>query len=361
MALIELANLRQEYDEGRYALKDINLEIEQGEVFAIIGPTGAGKTTLLRLLDLLDPPASGRIYFDGVDVTHSRRHRLEARRRMSFVQQKPIVFSMDVYDNVACGLRWRHGKKGVVRHKVESALELVGMADYRNRDAKTLSGGETQRVAIARALVTDPEVLLLDEPTANLDPVSVSRIEEVLAQIIAEQKTTVLLATHDMSQGQRLAGRIGVLVNGEMLQVGRPHEVFYSPESREVAELVGIENILSGMIAEKEDDLVTIDVKGNVIQAVSDYAIGDKVYALVGPEDITFTLSKEASSARNVFEGRISRMTPVGPLVRIEVDCGFPLLGVLTRRSARELDLALGRHVYASFKATAIHVIQRRN
>jgi tungstate transport system ATP-binding protein len=276
---------------------------------------------------------------------------------MSFVQQKPIVFNMNVYDNVACGLKWRHEKKQVMREKVESALEMVNI----NRNAKTLSGGETQRVAIARALVTDPEVLLLDEPTANLDPVSVSRIEEVLAQIISDNKITVVMATHDMAQGQRIAGRIGVLVNGEMLQVGSPKEIFYSPESREVAEFVGMENILPGIIAEREDDLVNIDVIGNVIQAISDYAIGDKVYALVGPEDITFTLSKEASSARNAFKGRIRRMTPVGPLIRIEVDCGFSLLGVLTRRSAQELDLAIGKYVYASFKATAIHIIKRHN
>ncbi|MFC1994755.1 ATP-binding cassette domain-containing protein, partial [Chloroflexota bacterium] len=203
MALIEVRHLGQEY-EGRYVLKDIDLNVNQGEVFALIGPTGAGKTTLLRLLDLLDPPASGRIYFDGIDVTHSWRHRLEVRRRMSLVQQKPIVFNLNVYENVACGLKWRHEKNGAIRHKVESALELVGMANHRNRNARTLSGGETQRVAIARALATEPELLLLDEPTANLDPVSVSRIEEVMAHVIQEQKTTVLMATHDMTQGQRL-------------------------------------------------------------------------------------------------------------------------------------------------------------
>ena len=123
---------------------------------------------------------------------------------------------------------------------------------------------------------------------------------------------------------------------------------------------MGIENVLPGVVAGKEDDLVSIGVRGNVIQAISGCAIGDRVYALVEPQDITFNLHKEASSARNAFEGRISRMTPVGPLMRIEVDCGFPLLGVLTRRSAEELDLAIGKQVYASFKATAIHVIQRR-
>lgn len=358
MALLETIKLRQEYD-GRDVLKEVNLRIERGEVFSLIGPTGTGKTTLLRLLDLLEIPASGTIYFDGVDVTRSHRERLGARRRMAFVQQRPVVFTMSVYDNVACGLRWRHESNRVIRPKVESVLELVRMADCQNRDARTLSGGELQRVAIARALVTAPELLFLDEPTANLDPVSISKIEEVLGHIIREHKTTVVMATHDMSQGQRLAGRIGVLMNGEILQVGSPSEIFSSPGSREVAEFVGVENILDGVVVGWDDGLVNIRVDGGTIQAVSEYAAGDRVHVLLRPEDVTFKLSKDISSARNIFSGRIAKITPVEPLVRIEVDCGFPLLGVVTKMSAQQLGLAVGKQVYASFKATAIHVIRR--
>lgn len=358
MVLLETIKLRQEYD-GRDVLKEVNLRIERGEVFSLIGPTGTGKTTLLRLLDLLEIPASGTIYFDGVDVTRSHRERLGARRRMAFVQQRPVVFTMSVYDNVACGLRWRHESNRVIRPKVESVLELVRMADCQNRDARTLSGGELQRVAIARALVTAPELLFLDEPTANLDPVSISKVEEVLGHIIREHKTTVVMATHDMSQGQRLAGRIGVLMNGEILQVGSPSEIFSSPESREVAEFVGVENILDGVVVGWDDGLVNIKVDGGTIQAVSEYAAGDRVHVLLRPEDVTFKLSKDISSARNIFSGRIAKITPVEPLVRIEVDCGFPLLGVVTKMSAQQLGLAVGKQVYASFKATAIHVIRR--
>ncbi len=360
MTMVKTINLGQKYSE-RYVLKNVNLEIDRGEVFAIIGPTGAGKTTLLRLLNLLELPASGRIYFDGIDVTYSRRERLAARRRMSFVQQKPVVFSMSVYDNVACGLRWRHEKSETIRQKVEAVLELVGMADYRKQNARTLSGGETQRVAIARALTTEPEVMLLDELTANLDPVSISKIEEVLAYIIREQKITVVMATHDMSQGQRLAGRIGVLVNGEILQVGSPTDIFTSPESKEVAEFVGVENILAGTVVEKDDNLVTVtvDMTDSAIQAISDYEVGERVCALIRPEDITLTLSKDLTSARNTFAGKITKMTPVGPLVRVQVDCGFLLLGLITKRSAEELNLTIGRAVYTSFKATAICIIKK--
>ena len=360
MTLIETVNINQKY-AGRYILKNVSLNINRGEVFALIGPTGAGKTTLLRLLDLLEVPTSGSIYFDGMDVTDNKSLRLQARRRMSFVLQKPAVFNMSVYDNVACGLRWRREKEAAISQRVSRVLELVGMAEYSSRNARILSGGETQRVAIARALAVKPEVLFLDEPTANLDPISTSKIEEVLAHIIREQKTTVVMATHDMSQGQRLAGRIGVIMNGEVLQTGSPGDIFSTPQNREVAEFVGADNILSGVIVSRDDNLVTIDVSGYFIQAISDYSIGEEVHALVRPEDITLALHKDASSARNTFEGRIAKIFPLGALVRVEVACGFPLFAVVTRRSAQDLNLTVHKRVYATFKATAVHIIKRWN
>ncbi len=239
MALIETVGVSQKYD-NREVLKNINLKIDKGEVFTLIGPTGAGKTTLIRILDLIELPYSGKLFLNGVNVTAPGFDRLEVRRRMSYVQQKPLVFTMNVYDNVACGLRWRHIRSDVIKRKTEEALELVGMNDYRDRAARTLSGGEMQRIAIARALVTEPEVLLLDEPTANMDPVSTAKIEEVLAHTINERKTTIVMTTHNMSQGQRMASRLGVLINGALQQVGTPGEVFASPRTSEVAAFLGL-------------------------------------------------------------------------------------------------------------------------
>jgi len=356
--IIEAINLSQIY-EKKQVLKDVNLQLERGDMLALIGPNGAGKTTLLRLLDLLEKPSSGRIIFDGNDVTVSGRSRLKARRRMAFIHQKPIVFNLNVYNNVACGLRFRHENKRLIKEKVEHVLELVGMSDYHKRDARTLSGGEMQRVAIARALVTEPAVLFLDEPTANLDPTSVSKVEEILARIISEEKTALLMVTHDMAQGQRVARKIGVLVKGEILQIGSPNDIFLAPASTRVAEFVGVENILPGMIASKENELATVDVNGMKIQAITDLAPRENVYVMIRPEDITITRARENTSARNNFEGRITRIIPLGPLTRIEIDCGIPLLGVITTRSAGEMALAVDSKIYASFKATAIHVIKR--
>ncbi len=358
MTLLKATELSKEYD-GHPVLTEINVAVMEGEAFALIGPTGSGKTTLIRMLDLLEVPTSGRIHFDGTDVTYDKHVQLEARRRMSYVQQKPVVFTMNVYDSVACGLRWRHEKSNLIKRKVDDALELVAMSDYRARSARTLSGGETQRVAIARALVTEPEVLFLDEPTANLDPISTSKVEQVIYDVIREKKVAVVMATHDMVQGQQLATRIGVLLEGKLMQVGSPSEIFSSPESQEVAEFVGIENMLPGTIVEREDNLLTIDVGGSHVQALSGHLMGDNVYVLIRPEDITFSYSKDVTSARNIFHGVIIKLTTVGPLMRLEIDCGFPLLGLVTRSSASDLGLEIGKDIYANFKATATHVIKR--
>ena len=358
MALIETVNIFQNYD-GRDILKNINLKIDRAEIFALIGPTGAGKTTLIRILNLLEPPYSGRVFFDGVDVTNPRIDQLEARRRMSYVQQKPLVFTMNVYDNIACGLRWRHMESAAIKRKTEEALELVGMTSYKNRNARTLSGGETQCVAIARALVTEPAILFLDEPTANLDPISTSKVEQVIYDAIREKKVAVVMATHDMIQGQQLATRIGVLLDGQIQQAGAWHEVFNSPLNREIAGFVGMENIVDGTVVSNEDKIATVNVNGNIVEAISDFAAGTEVSVCVRPEDVTVSRAKISSSARNSFAGEITRTISMGPLVRVEIDCGFPLVSLVTKRSAGELNLVNGEPVYATFKATVVHVIRR--
>jgi len=357
MSFIEVKGVFQKRD-GRDILKDINIGIDRGKIFALIGPTGAGKTTLLRVIDMLDKPSTGRVFFNGIDVTASEKARLTARRRMAFVLQKPVVFNASVFDNVAYGMKWHGMDRQQTREKVDGILEMVGLAAYRKRNARTLSGGEVQRVAIARALVTRPDVLLLDEPTANLDPVSASKIEDLIWGAIKRDAITVVMATHDMSQGQRLADRISVLVNGEILQSGGAREIFTTPRNREVAEFVGMENIIDGVISSCEKELAIIAVDGGTIEAVTSCGVGNKVLVGIRPEDVTISLTKLSTSARNCLAGTINLMVFDGPLCRVGIDCGFQLVALVTRKSAEEMGLKKGLEVYASFKAVSIHVIR---
>ncbi|MBN1369506.1 MAG: phosphate ABC transporter ATP-binding protein [Dehalococcoidaceae bacterium] len=220
-------------------LKGISLQVESGDSFMLIGPTGAGKTTLLRILGLLDRPVSGNLNILGVDVTGSPDRHLEIRRRMAFVQQKPVAFSCSVFENVAYPLRWRKVSKNEIKSRVLESLGQVDMQDFAGRNARTLSGGETQRIAIARALVTRPEILLLDEPTANLDPNSAGKIEDVLVRVAREHQTTLVMTTHDLAQARRLAGTVGVIMSGELVECGPPQQVFNPPQGSPIARFIG--------------------------------------------------------------------------------------------------------------------------
>lgn len=356
MSLIELVGLEQRHG-SRTTLKGISLSMEKGQILAVIGPTGAGKTTLLRLIDQLDKPASGKVLFNGQEVT--ARLRTETRRKISMVLQKPVVFDASVYDNVAYPLRVRKTDRKAIPERVNAMLQTVGLDGYRKRNARTLSGGETQKVALARALITEPEVLLLDEPTANLDPVSLNSIEGLILRLNQESGMAIVLATHEMAQGQRLAHRIAVMINGELIQAGKPEDIFYAPGDIRVARFVGVENILKGRVTANEGGLAQISVNGLGLEAVTDHCIGEEVHVFIRPEEVTVSSQPLSSSARNTYSGEVRLLALSGPLARVEIDCGLTLVALITRRSAEDLGLRPGQQVHASFKASAVHVISR--
>lgn len=341
-------------------LHEISLEIRKGEIFTFIGPSGCGKTTLLRLIDLLDLPTSGTYFFDGQDTATTEPGRLRIRRRMGMVFQKPAVLNTTVAKNVAFGLRFRGVDTPLIQKKVRSALELVGLGGFEGRRAVSLSGGEMQRVALARALVTKPEVLLLDEPTANLDPVSSELIEDLILRIKKEFRTTIIMSTHDMIQGQRLADRMGVIMGGRLVQTGTATRIFCHPKGQEIARFVGIDAITGGVVMENTGGHAFIRVGEVCFEALTDLMAGRSVAVYIRPEEITLTPIGAApvkSSVRNQIPGRIIKMVPHGPFVRVSIDCGFVLIALITRRSCTELGLDVGVNVVAGIKATAIHVL----
>jgi len=357
--VIEFDHVVMNFGE-KEVLKDVSFSINDREVFTFIGPSGSGKTTILRLIDMLERPKSGKILVDGTNVTKIRdREKIRVRRRMSMVFQKPSPLRGSVNANVAMGLRFRRVNADEISRRVSESLELVGLEGYEERKAITLSGGEMQRVAIARAITTKPEVLLLDEPTANLDPVSTETIESMIGDLKDRLGITVILSTHDMVQGQRLADRIAVIIDGRIGQIGTSKEIFYQPMNQAVAHMVGVEDILDGVVTENEAGLAVIDVNGVQITACSGAPPGTPVTLYMRPEDITF-YEKDSirSSARNKFTGRIIEVKPIGPMVRLKVDAGVKLTAIITQRSFEELSLALGKETELTFKASAIHVVE---
>jgi tungstate transport system ATP-binding protein len=346
---------------GRSIVEGISLEIRRGEIFTVIGPSGSGKTSILRLIDLLDLPTSGTIEIDGTGTAGSETERLRVRRRMAMVFQKPSVLNTTVEENVAAGLKFRGVANDEAARKVGAALDLVGLGRLARRRAATLSGGEMQRLAIARAIVTEPEVLFLDEPTANLDPANAMMVEDLILRINRKFRTTIVLSTHDMAQGQRLAHRIGVIMDGRLVQAGEIADIFYRPANRAVASFVGIDPVRGGTVEKNEDGLATISVGSTRIQAVARLPPGSRAALCIRPEEITVIPASGpcmAGSARNCLPAVIRRLVPLGPFTRVLLDCGgIVITAVMTRKSCDELGLAKGTPVTAQVKATAIHVI----
>lgn len=233
--IYRIRDVQQEYDH-RSVLQVGELDIFKGEIFGLVGPSGAGKSTLLRLLNFLEPPSQGSITYKGRQFDSENGMPLPLRRQVTTVFQRPLLLNRSVKANVSYGFRlrgWNHAEDRTLQ-----ALEQVHLADLADQQARTLSGGEAQRVALARAIVLHPEVLLLDEPTANLDPYNVGLIEQIVSDLHAEQGTTIVLVTHNVFQARRLAQRVAFLLESQVIEVAPVEEFFESPRDERTAAFV---------------------------------------------------------------------------------------------------------------------------
>lgn len=346
--MLKLQGISKVYNEKK-VLEDINLKVRGGETLGVIGPTGSGKTTLLKIIDLLEEPTTGRIIFDGTDVLNVPAFKV--RRRMGMVFQETPILKGTVHDNIIYGPRLRGREPG--EEEIKSVLELVGLVGYEDRDARGLSGGEKQRLALGRALINEPELLLLDEPTSNLDPISKKRIEEAIKELKGE--ITIIFTTHDLIQGQHLAERIAIL-NNRIMQIGEPSRVFKRPANRFVAEFVGAKNIIGGE-AKITRDKVTI-IESDDLKIYSSRPAEGDVTAIIRPEDITVSWEPRDSSALNQLRGEVVGFEERGPLFQVLVECGDEIFTVyMTQKSFYDMKIGIGSSVWMEFKASAVHII----
>lgn len=350
-----MRSLCKEYS-GKQVLKDINFKVQNGEIFILVGPNGSGKTTLLRIIDLLEEPTSGEVIFNGEPLDYYSKNKTAVRRRIGMVFQQTVLFNMSVFDNVAYSLKIRGEDEQSIKRRVKAVLELVQLPGFEQKNALAISGGEAQRVALAQALVAEPELLLLDEPTANLDPRNVSIVEHVLAQINREKKTAILMTTHNMLQAENLAHRIAVLNEGKIDLIGTFQEIFGKP-SKLLMDFARLENVFSGNSMVSAEDTSVIDV-GNGVQIVATFRKTGNVTFHVPPEDIILSTQPLVSSARNLFEGRIVQISDLGHVVKLKVRAGKDFVVQITKKSFNEMKLSVGSRVFLAFKASSVKIIQ---
>ncbi len=345
---------------GGVTVLDIpGLTIMEGEFLSFIGPNGAGKSTLLLSLAVLLKPSTLDMRFRGMPITRGAGL-LDYRRRLAMVFQDPLLFDTNVFNNVASGLKIRGMAGSRIKAVVEENLSLFGIAHLALRSARKLSGGEAQRTSLARAFATQPEIVLLDEPFTSLDPPTKEAVVADLGRVLRTRRATVIMATHDRMDAVRLSDRIAVMDCGRIVQTGTPFEVMHHPATEAVAAFVGIDTMLAGTVVHARDGMLEVSVDGRVVVAAGDFALGDHVLCLVHPEHVMI-FPKDGRldfSARNRFTGTVARIDPLGPLMRIEIDCGFILAAYVTRLAMEEMGFSRGMEVNAAFKATSVHVIR---
>lgn len=334
--ILQVENLSHQYQDG-FSLQVEHFVLYPGRAYALTGPNGSGKSTLLHILGLLTAPHQGRFTFEGRPLSMSDgasvRH---YRRQVTLVMQQAYLFRTSVFNNVAYGLRVRGLTDDLTQIRVSHALSKVGLTGYETRHAHRLSGGETQRVALARALVLEPKILLLDEPTANIDVDYVARIESFIAETRMERQMTVVVSTHQVDQAYRMADEVLSLRDGHMLKAGPA-------------------NLFQGVIeATPEGPRVHIEGGFQLYTTASQRGLA---HIRISPDDILVSKNLLSSSARNSLKGTISKASVEEDRIRLDLDAGIQLTIHITRQSFAGLNLTVGDDIYATFKASAVRVV----
>lgn len=363
MAAEVIVDIAKAFPDRLTVRASFRMELEPPPVLVLFGPSGSGKTTILRCLAGLEWPEEGAIRFGGetwVDTASGIRCSPQ-QRRIGYMSQDYALFpTYSVADNIAYGLG--DVPESERQQRIGEVVDLLQLQGTERLRPARLSGGQQQRVALARVLARRPRLLLLDEPLSALDLPTRSRLRGELRSLLKQLAIPTIVVTHDWEEALTLGDRMIVLHEGRVLQEGTPQQVFNRPGDAEVAKIVGMETVMPGRIVGAAQGLVTVEVEKQTLVAVGGEDVGPEVFACIRAEDILLEAAPAgATSARNQLAGTVRGVTPMGVLVRVEMDCGFPLWAMVTRSAVEDLRLSPGTSVVAAIKAGSVHLVPRRN
>jgi molybdate transport system ATP-binding protein len=340
---------------------DLRRPTDRFSITVLFGPSGCGKTTTLRCLAGLDRPEEGRISFGQTTWFDAERQVFlrPQERGIGYLFQEYALFPhLTVAGNIAYGLRGlsRDGQ----RRRVADVLDLFHLTGLLGRYPHQISGGEQQRIALARVMVRRPRLLLLDEPLSALDQTTREQLRPELRRLLVHFGVPVILVTHDRTEAMALAHHLIVLDRGRVRQVGAVEEVFNRPADVEVAQIVGMMNVQPGRVVSAKEGLVTVQVADKQLVALAPTSPALEVYVCIRAEEVALEKGNSTlASPRNRLAGLVNSLIPEGPLVRVAVDCGFPLHALVTRSACNELDLRAGDAITALVKTPSVHLIAR--
>ncbi len=358
---VALENVTKVFDDPQRpggavtAVDGVSLQVQEGELVTLLGPSGCGKTTALRMVAGFETPTAGRVLIGERDVSHLPPH---ARNTAMVFQSYAIFPHLTVAGNVAFGLEMRGVPREEIADRVAATLDLVGLAGLVHRSPEQLSGGQQQRVALARAIITEPRVLLFDEPLSNLDAKLREQMRGEVRKLQRRLGITSIYVTHDQAEAMALSDRIVVMDRGRVQQVGTPFEIYAHPANRFVADFIGRVNFLEGRVLAAGEDGVRLEIHGRTLTLggpCTGVKAGEAVTAVVRPETLRLTpLSGDAP-----FVGTIRRATYAGSIVEYEVDWeGTSLLAVVGSPLEYGL-LREGTRVAFEFPAATVHLLPR--
>ena len=308
--IIELRHITKEFEDGFTAVSDFNLKVRRGEFVTFLGPSGCGKTTTLRMIAGFDTPTSGEILLNGKNITDLPPN----KRPVNTVFQRYALFPhMNIFENIAFGLKLKKLPQDVIVRKVKKVLELVDLEGFEKRSVSTLSGGQQQRVAIARALVNEPEILLLDEPLGALDLKMRKEMQIELKAMHDELGITFIYVTHDQEEALTMSDQIVVMNEGKMQQIGTPEDIYNEPKNAFVADFIGESNIFNGIMTGR----LRARFCGGEFVCVDDIEEGTHINAVVRPEDVELTAPE-----MGIIRGTVSSVVFKGMHYEITVESG---------------------------------------